>query len=147
MLLRLCQEILAFTDDPHLPRQRKVPRRYDGGALPHNVDTPKVRYRHAYYEVLDLAIGEIERFDHYDLNTVKRNEILLINAGNGTLRNLPYLKGDFNHNHLKIQLFLVKDMVMNAGEIRVTRVTNVRTISDTMNTSCIYKNMLKLTNS
>lgn len=33
-------------------------------------------------------------------------------------------------------------MVANAGEIRVTSVTNVRTISDAMNTSCIYKTML-----
>ena len=52
---------LTLMDDPFLPRQRKAPRRYDEGAEPHRFDSPKARYRHAYYEVLDLAIGEIER--------------------------------------------------------------------------------------
>lgn len=52
------------------------------------------------------------------------------------------MKDDFDLDRLKTQLSLVKDMVANAGENRVRRVTNVRTISDAMNTSCIYKNML-----
>ena len=34
-------------------------------------------------------------------------------------------------------------MAANAGEIPVTRATNVRTISDAMNTSRIYKTMLR----
>lgn len=79
--------------------------------------------------------------------------MLLVNAGNGVLTNpfdpglQSYLKDDFDLERLKTQLSLVKDMIANAGIIRVTRVTNVRTISDAMNTSCIYKNMLKWANS
>ena len=102
-----------------------------------------------YYEVLDLAVGEIERrFNHNDLNTVKQIEMLLVNAGNGVLTDSfdpglqSFLKDDFDLERLKTHLSLVKDMVANAGEIPVTRVTNVTTISDTMNTSRIYKTML-----
>lgn len=145
----VCQQSSILTDDPYLPRQRRAPRRYDEGAQPHNFDSPKARYRHVYYEVLDLAIGEIERrFDHKDLNTVTQIEMLLVNAGNGVLADSldpgleSYLKDDFDLDRLKTQLSLVKDMVANAQDLRVTRVTNVRTISDAMNTSCIYKNML-----
>lgn len=57
----VCQDSSTLTDAPYLPRPRRAPRRYDGGAHPHLFDSPKTRYRHAYYEVLDLAIGEIER--------------------------------------------------------------------------------------
>ena len=142
----VCQDSSTLTDAPYLPRPRRAPRRYDGGAHPHLFDSPKARYRHAYYEVLDLAIGEIERrFDHNDLNTVKKIEMLLVNAGNGVLTDSfdselqSYLMNDFDPDRLKTQLSFVNDMVANAG---VTRVTNVRTISDTMSTSSIYKNML-----
>ena len=144
----VCQESSTLTDDAFLPRQRRAPRRYDEGAQPHHFDSPKARYRHAYYEVLDLAIGEIERrFDHNDLKTVKQIEVLLVNAGNGVLTHSidpelqSYLKDDFDLDRLRTQLSLVKDMVHNA-EVRVTSVTNVRTISNAMNTSCVYKKML-----
>ena len=100
---------------------------------------------------MDLAVGEIERrFNHNDLNTVKQIEMLLVNAGNGVLTDSfdpgleSYLKDDFDLHRLKTQLSLVKDMVANTGEIRVARVTNVRTISGVMNTSCIYKSMLNV---
>ena len=76
----VCQDSTTFTDEPGLPRQRKLPRRYDGG------ESPKARYRHTYFEVLDLVVGEIERrFDHDDLPSVKLIELLLLKAGNGEL--------------------------------------------------------------
>ena len=92
-----------------------------------------------YYEVLDLAAGEIERrFDHDDLNTVKQIAILLANAGIGVQTDFfdpglqSYLQDDFDLECLQTHLSFVKDMVANAKEIPSTRVTNVRTISDAM---------------
>ena len=72
------------------------------------------------------------------VTTVKQIETLLVNAGNGVLMDSfdpglqSYLKDDFDLDRLKTQLSLVKDIIANAGENRVTTVTNVRTISDAM---------------
>ena len=80
------QESYSLTNEPCLPRQRKAPKRYDEGSQPHYFDCPKSRYRHSYYDILDLAAGEIERrFTHDDLKIVTQIEELLINAGNGVL--------------------------------------------------------------
>ena len=141
------QDSRNLTDEPCLPRQRKTPRRYDA----HQYEDPKARYRHAYFEVLDLAGGEVERrFNHEDLHTIKQIEVLLLAAGNGeqvdTFSPLiqNYLKDDFDLERLKTHLSLVKNMIKeaNSQRIPVTRVTNVRTISEAMNTSHIYKTML-----
>ena len=66
------QECKDLTEEPCLPRCRKIPRRYDDGEPAHQYEEPKDRYRHAYFEALDLAAGEVEkRFDHEDIRTVK----------------------------------------------------------------------------
>ena len=89
--------LLVKTNEPCLPRQRKAPKRYDEGSQSHYLDCPKSRYRHSYYEILDLAAGEIERrFTHDDLKIVTQIEELL-----------------------------VKDMVQNVGDNEITRVTSV----------------------
>lgn len=143
------QESSTLTDEPCLPRQRRAPRRYDEGESPHQFDSPKSKYRQAYYEVLDLAAGEVERrFSQSDLLIVRKIEVLLLNASNGVLPDsfdsdlLSYLQDDFDLERLKTHLSLVKDMIANTGKKTVTKVTNVRTISDAMNTSTVYKTML-----
>ena len=56
-----------LTDEPCLPRFRKRPKRFDNGSQPHQYQTPKGRYRHIYYEALELAYGEVEcRFSQTD---------------------------------------------------------------------------------
>ena len=58
------------------------------------------------------------------------------------------MKNDIDLEHLKIQLSLVQDMIKtaNSESIPVTKVTNVRTIAEAMNTSDIYKTMLSEVN-
>ena len=47
------------------------------------------RYRHAYFEVLELAAGEVEkRFNHEDADTIKEMEALLLKGGNGEVINI-----------------------------------------------------------
>ena len=53
----VCQESSTLTDDPYLPRKRRAPTRYDGGAQPHHFDSPKAN-RHASYEILDVKLRE-----------------------------------------------------------------------------------------
>ena len=56
---KISSELLA--NEPELPRQRKLPKRLDQGADPHQYQTPKDRYPHFYYEPLEQAVGEINR--------------------------------------------------------------------------------------
>ena len=73
----------GLTDKPVLPRCRKVPRRYDERGETHRCASPEHRYRHAYFEVLGYAIGEIvRRFDQSDIAIVCKVESLLTDAAN-----------------------------------------------------------------
>ena len=151
----ICQDSKDLTEEPNLPRHRKIPRRYDEGGEAHQYEEPKVRYRHAFFETLELAAGEVEkRFDHEDIRTIKEIETLLLKAGNGeTTESLSsllqnYLKNDIDLERLKIQPSLVQDMIKTATSegVPVTKVTNIRTIAEAMNTSDIYKSMLNEVN-
>ena len=74
----------GLTDEPVLPRYRRIPIRINEGALPHHYTSPEDRYRHAYFEALEQAYGEIEkRFDQSDLPLICDIESLLVNAANG----------------------------------------------------------------
>ena len=69
---KVCEESAVLTDEPILPRARKIPRRFNEGAATHLYQNPQERYRHAYFEVLELAAGDIDkRFDQEDFNTIK----------------------------------------------------------------------------
>ena len=137
------------TDEPQLPRYRKKPKRLDGGESPHRFLTPKDRYRHAFFESLELAAGEVEkRFDQPDLHLIKKIEGLLLNAGNGQSTDIEadvqeYLKQDVDCSRLQMQLSMIPDMIKTAfSNHPVSKVTNVRTIADAMNQNGIYKSML-----
>ena len=58
-----------------------MPRRLDEGASPHQYLVPKDRYHHAYFEVMELAAGEVERrFKQSDLHIIRKIEKLLLDA-------------------------------------------------------------------
>ncbi len=143
------------TKEPSFPRHRKLPRRYDGEGQAHQYEELKAGYRHAYFETLELAAANVEkRFHHKDIRTIQEIETLLLKAGNGeTVDSLSslvqsYLGKDFDLKRLKIQLSLVHNMMKtaNSESVPVTKVTNVRTIAEAMNTSDIYKTMLSEVN-
>ena len=140
-----------LTEPPKLPRYRKVPKRLDGGERPHCYPDPKDRYRHIYYETLELVSGEIERrFNQSDLNTVKDLEELLLTAANGELGQeyqIPealssYLEGDIDQIRLKVHLSMIPDMIKTAFDRSIKKVTTVRTLTAAMNKSEVYKGML-----
>ena len=148
---RVCQDCRDLTEEPQLPRHRKRPRRLDEGAGTHQYQDPKERYRHAYFEVLESAAGEVERsFDQADLHIIKEIEVLMLKAANGEIiDSIPpvihhYLDKDVDRDRLKTQLSLVCDMIKTAlsGSIPIQTVTNVRTIAEAMNKGDIYKTML-----
>ena len=140
---------LRLTDEPTLPRYRKRPRRLDDGDAPHRYVSPKERYRHIYFEVLELVKGEIERrFNQADFLIVQKMESLLLDVANGK-PSVPdeslskYLGNDVDRDRLLLQLPMVADMIKNAFQNPpIKTVTSVRTIADGMNQSDIYKKCL-----
>ena len=127
-----------------------MPRRFDEGETPHRYVEPKDRYRHIYYEALELVAGEVERrFDQPDLCIIKDLEVLLLSAANGELGEgytsdalSSYIVGDVDQPRLKVQLKMIPDMIKTAFDGSIKKVTTVRTLTDAMNKSEIYKRML-----
>ena len=144
------QSSQGLTDDPVLPRYRnlKIPRRLEDGSQPHRFARPKDRYRHAYFEALDQACGEIERrFDQSDLSVVLEIESLLINSANGQHTLAPELhqilgKYHIDIDRLKMQIAMLSDTISTAFDGSIKTVTNVRTIADALNQSSIVRGML-----
>ena len=141
----------GVTDSPVLPRYRKLPKHVDNASSPHRYQSPKDRFRHAYFEALELAVGEVERrFEQSDMKLIKEMEVMLVEAANGVVTDsihedvTRYLAADVDCSRLKVQLGMVSDMVKTAFSDATTpnKTTNVRTICDAMNESEIYKGML-----
>lgn len=138
----------GLTDEPILPRYRKLPRRLDDGSQPHRFTSPKDRYRHAYFEALEQTCGEIERrFDQSDLSVVLKMESLLLNSANGQHTLEPELhqileKHGVDIDRLKMQIAMLSDTIKTAFDGTVKTVTNVRTIADALNQSSVVRGML-----
>ncbi len=75
-----------LTEEPVLCRPRKVPLRFHEGSSGHVYTCPKEKYRHAYFEVLELALGEVDRrFEQSDFVMIRTIESLILDASNGKL--------------------------------------------------------------
>ena len=71
------------TDPPTLPKQRRMPKRFDDGSDNHNFSTPEDYLWQQYFEVLDLLAAEIERrFDQNSLKIISEIEQLLLKPCN-----------------------------------------------------------------
>jgi hypothetical protein len=70
-----------LTDEPVLPRKRKIPRRINDGADPHQCETPEDFHRQHYFQALDEVTNELSRrFDQQDIKTVAEVEKMLLSA-------------------------------------------------------------------
>ncbi len=66
-----------LTEEPVLCRPRKVPRRFHEGSSGHVYTCLKEKYHHAYFEVLELALGEVDRrFEQSDFFMIRTIESL-----------------------------------------------------------------------
>ena len=59
--LSTVKETKDITDEPILPRQRRLPQRYDDGSINYNYTSPQEYYLCLYCEVLDLLVNELSR--------------------------------------------------------------------------------------
>lgn len=114
------QESRCLTEEPIIPHYQKMPKRYDEGSNPHQYQSPKDCYRHAYFEVLEVIAGEIEhRFDHPDLEIIKDIENLVISFSNGATFDISdrvsrYFENDIHCTRLKHQLSMLPNMIRTA---------------------------------
>ena len=109
---QIVEQSSDLTEEPKLPRYRKIPRRFDEGENPHRYLEPKDRYRHIYFQAIELVAGEVERrFDQPDLRVIKDLEKLLLSAANGELHVgegylsdalSSYIEGDVDQARLKV---------------------------------------------
>jgi len=88
-----------------------------------------------------------QRFDQTDLHIIKDLELLLLSAANGAQFQIPealssYMEGDVDQARLKIQLLMIPDLIKTALDGSIKKVTIMRTLTDAMNKSEIYKDML-----
>ena len=75
----------ARTEEPCLPRYKRVPKRLDSGSENVRFESAKDYYRHMYYDAIDTVRGQLEkRFLNQNLNIAHQMEELLINAANGS---------------------------------------------------------------
>ena len=138
-----------LTEQPKLPRNRKLPKRLDSGSLAHQYQSARDLYRHAYYEALDLISEEVtRRFEQEDLFIIKEIEVLMIKHANGNFKDtIPedinnFLNDDVDLSRLQIQLCMLPDLIKTAFNNSVKEVTNIRTIADAMLKSEVYQKML-----
>ena len=107
-----------LTDEPVLPRQRKLPRRIDDGAPSHHPSTPSEMYRQKYFEVLDIVCDEINRrFDQKDLKIVIDIERLLLDSANGIPTDIPESITDTYRNDIVCRRCELEYTAQNASEL------------------------------
>ena len=75
------KEAEILTEEPVLPRRKKIPRRTIEESDCYNNETPKEYFRKRYFEVLDVVSNEISRrFDQKDFSLVAEIEQTILAA-------------------------------------------------------------------
>lgn len=85
--------------------------------------TPKDRFRHKYFETLDLAVGEIERqFKQEDIGIIRSLELFLIENANDNSMSMPdnletYLReAGFELGRLKVQIAMLPNVIKTSSQ-------------------------------
>ena len=145
-------EVEDHTDPPTLPKQIRMPKRFDGGSDNHHFSTPEFEdyFRQQYFEVLDLLAAEIERrFEQTSLKIISEIEQLLLKPCNGVSVQpseefMEKYSTDVNVERLKVQFTMLPDLIKTANEqyqFAIKRVTSINTLCDIMNACTFSKSM------
>ena len=147
------EEAKTYTDDPTLPRCRRLPRRFDDGAAPHSFSSPEEYYRSHWFYSIDLVVEEIsDQFTQSSISITKEIEALLITAANledthivvpDTIKSK--YSADINIPRLELQLGMLLNLTSTYAQsqnLRRVTVTSIRTIADMMVAVPMAKNML-----
>ena len=129
--------------DPHLPRQRKVPKRYETGRAEAEFPTsPYSHYRQIYYEGLDLIINCIkDRFEQEGYMVYQRVQNLLLKAARheDITADLDFVTSfygaDFDSQRLKTQLEMYTEMLRGSDNTSLQSIiSHMKTMSSAQKT-------------
>ena len=134
-----------LTDEPVLPRTRKIPRHINDGADPHQHHTPEDYHRQQYFQALDEVTNELSRrFDQQDIKIIAEVEKMLLSATCSVKEPaVPEVVQSIyqgNIEPLKAQLKLIPDLIIllryqELTGVTIKKVTNIRTLRDIMNSN------------
>ena len=132
------EESKGKTEEPCLPRQKRVPRRIDSdtGSIGYQHTDVESFYRQQYYEALDTVISELKRrFEQKGMGVAQELETLLLSAANGSTFSVPqsmieiYSK-DIDVRKLRNQLELLPDVILPASCDKVATVRQLAQLLD-----------------
>ena len=126
----------GLTDEPSLPRKRKLPKRINDGAESYQFNTPEGMHRQQYFLALDESVNELlRRFEQRDLSIIIDVENLLLKNANESQVDTYILESmirtyekDLKFENLKLQLKLLPDLILRHREITgitIKKVTNI----------------------
>ena len=142
----------SCTHPPTLPRQRRIPARYDNDRASDTTHhaTPADVFRKEYFEVIDVITGELDkRFEKGALKIPRQTDKLNLSAANWTTHGelpideevLTFYKDDANSEQLRRQISMLPDLireVTKAGEFKgLKTVSTVRSLASIIKSSTI----------
>ena len=138
------------TNEPKLPRKKRIPHRIDEGSIGHQPQTPKEYFKQQYFEALDILINELRRrFQQGSLSVLHEIEQIIIKSCNGIVAKpsdeiIAKYKSDINFKKLLPQLAMMPELLKAANQensTKIKEVTSIGTVCDMMNDTSIGKVM------
>ena len=130
-----------ITDEPILPRVRRINIRIDDGSQNHAFNDVQDYFRKQYYEALDIVINDIKRrFQQDNFTLVSKIEKLLLDAASGNNFTIPdelkevYAR-DIDFEKLCRQLTSLQDVCEDESK----PIKYIKTICEIFNNSPVYK--------
>lgn len=129
-----------ITDEPTLPRARRINVRIDDGSQNHAFNDVQDYFRKQYYEALDIVINDIKRRFQQAFTLVLKIEKLFLDAANGNNVTSPdefreVYAGDIDFVALTRQLTNLQDVYDDERK----PIKYIKTICEIFNNSPIYK--------
>ena len=130
-----------YTEEPKIPRQRTVPKRYSDGKSVKVFDNAQEYFKQQYMEAIQLVIQELSRRFGETLQQPLEIEKILLSAANGREIHIPqslfdlYSK-DISFDKLGIELRMLPQLIelYNKKEIiKIKGITSVSTLCGLLN--------------
>lgn len=145
----------SLTDQPTLPRQRRLPKQIHSRSTGHQFDNPNVYFKKQYFEVLDVIIAELKhRFQQERvMHIAAMLEKTLLDAAKDSFSVYPNQPNELQlyHNDVDIdrlvtQLKMLPDLVWTYNEqnpaTQIKEISKLSTLCQIMNDVCSSKSLL-----
>ena len=141
----------SLTEQPTIPRQRRIPKRIDSASVAHQFNDPKIYFKKQYFEVLDTITAELKhRFQQErGMPIAALLEKTLLDAAKGAFSEYPnelqLYHNDVDIDRLILQLKLLPDLLRTYNEqspnARIKEIIKLSTLCQIMNNICSSKGL------